>query len=128
MKRLTHINLDQSQTEFKYWTHQSEAGCSCDQSRLVVSSLLSQEALAPRVHKSMVYHQTGRTCTYLKYEHFVPCALLSAGWWRRETTKPRTEQIWTKIEFSFIPKCIHPSYIGIVRASKCVDTEWLNTT
>jgi hypothetical protein len=50
----THTNLDQSQTEFKYWTHQSEAGYSCDQSLLVVSSLLSQEALAPRVRKSRV--------------------------------------------------------------------------
>jgi hypothetical protein len=36
----THINIDQSQTEFKYWTYQSEAGFSCDQSLLVVSSLL----------------------------------------------------------------------------------------
>jgi hypothetical protein len=46
-----HINLNQSQTEFKYWTHQSEAGCSCDQSLLVVSLLLLriQETLAPRV-------------------------------------------------------------------------------
>jgi hypothetical protein len=44
----TLINLDQSQTEFKYCIHQSEAGCSCDQSLLVVS-FLSQEALAPRV-------------------------------------------------------------------------------
>jgi hypothetical protein len=55
----TRINLDQSQTDFKYWTHQGdhEAGCSCDQSLLVVSSLLSQEALAPRVeslHSSRV--------------------------------------------------------------------------
>jgi hypothetical protein len=45
----THINIDQSQTEFEYWTHQSEAGCLCDQSLLVMSSLLSQEALAPRI-------------------------------------------------------------------------------
>ena len=63
----THINLDQSQTEFKYWTHQSEAGCLCDQSLLVVSTFLSQEALAPRVAVStQLVNQT--ICPKLRLE------------------------------------------------------------
>jgi hypothetical protein len=66
----THINIDQSQTEFKYWTYQSEAGFSCDHAephRRVLTSI-TRGSGTQGISKLQLWQGIFKEISYLKVE------------------------------------------------------------